>query len=200
MADVKFSCSIPQGFNFQKDSQETVGHLVSMKIGDGTPDIKSDLKLQRPGVDIKYDCVGVIESVSWAGGHGDPIEFACNISTYNRQKIDLLRHQKLKNTELKIKFAVWNYDPLAKKFFMCNASWGEGATAPVELNGLIRKEGDKLKMELPETKPATDVASPENWKLNFSIMPYTDEEQKILYATGDGEMKIIKPWGAKVAK
>jgi hypothetical protein len=200
MADVKFGCSIVQGFNLQKDSQEAVGHLISMKIGDGTPETKSDIKLQIPGSDTHEDCVGVIENVSWAGGHGDPIEVACNISTYNRQKIDLLRHQKLKNTNLEIKFAVWNYDPLAKKFFYCMAGWGEGATAPVLLKGLIRKEGDKLKMEIPETKPATDVASPENWKCNFAIMPFTDEEQKILYATGDGDMKIIKPWGVKVTK
>ncbi|MEZ0227526.1 MAG: hypothetical protein ACAI25_02800 [Planctomycetota bacterium] len=199
MADVKFSCSIPQGFNYQKDSQETVGHLVSMQIGDNSTVIKSDLKLQKPGTDIKYDCVGVIENVTWNGGHGDPIDFACNVSTLNRQKIDLLRHLKLKNTELKIKFEVWQYDPLNKKYFTCMAGWEEGGTAPVVLDGLIKKESDKLKLEMPETKPATEIVSPENWKLNFSIMPTTEKEQKILYATAD-QMNVAKAWGVKVTK
>jgi hypothetical protein len=197
MADIKFSCDVEQGFNFQKDNQKTVGHLISVKIGAGDPEIKSDMKVEIPTSDgEKQDVVGVMESFEWKGGHGDPIIINCQCSTFNKQKIELLRHKKLKNTELKLKFIIWQYDPVEKAYFIVCQN---GADGNPPLEGLIQK-GEPLQLLVDAAAPGTAVLNPENWKMTVGIMPKTEEAQSIYYATGSGDMKICKAWGVKVTK
>jgi len=199
MADIKFSCDVEQGFNFQKDAQKTVGHLIAMTIGANDPETKSDMKCELPTSESqeKEDVVGVMESFEWKGGHGDPIIINCQISTYNKQKLELLRHKKLKNTELKLKFIIWQYDPTTKTWFIACSNGADGNPA---LEGLIQK-GEPLNLVVDAAAPGSAVLSPENWKLTVGIMPKTEEAQTIMYATGSGgTMKIIKAWGVKVTK
>ena len=46
MAALSYNCSVSQGFNFVKDSQTLVGHIVSCQIGDESFD--SDIQVQDP--------------------------------------------------------------------------------------------------------------------------------------------------------
>src|SRR6266404_3117831 len=100
MAEITFpQLDIGQGFNFQKDSQQRIGFIESLKIGQGTGDTATpaDMQIEWPDGTGKKRVFAVLNSMSWAGGHGDPIKFNGNVSAKNKAVIELLRHQKLSN-------------------------------------------------------------------------------------------------------
>ena len=78
MASSSYSCSIAQGYNFEKDKQVLVGHLMSITIG-GVK-LEADTTVTSP-TDLKNDVklVGVIEEIHWQGGYANPLYINCNI-------------------------------------------------------------------------------------------------------------------------
>ncbi len=80
MAELSYSCSVEQGFNFEKDAQDMVGHINKLKIAD--KEMAEDLGVTNPEeiTGDKVKVVGVISGMHWNGGFADPIEFDCRIS------------------------------------------------------------------------------------------------------------------------
>src|SRR6516162_6568775 len=101
MAQVSFeSLDVEQGFNFNRDVQPTYGFLYTLQIGANSSKpvtIESDIEVFEPmdGGTAPHKVVGVLSSISWEGGQGDPIKFKAQVSTKNRQTIQYLLHEKL---------------------------------------------------------------------------------------------------------
>ena len=192
MAHLEVNCNVIQGFNFEKDSQGRIGHLVSLKIGD--TQYKADLKVQDPtkiGDDEgKVDVVGVISSIYWPGGHADPIYFNCRVTSQNKQISFVLQHNTMSKTDVEYSFIIYEYDPVNKVYFKHFHS------GQADLQGLVAKDGSNLNFNIGNEE-SMDVVSPKNFDLGVGVMP-KEEEQKIEVGVSN-TAKFVKKWGVTVA-
>jgi hypothetical protein len=190
MAESSYSCSVTQGFNFEKDAQQIVGHINYLKIGD--QEIKADINVTNPEDIAKtVKVVGVASDIFWAGGYADPIQFSCQVATENKNLISTLVHKTMANTEALLTFTIYDYDPMAKKFFKCFHTNDE------KLNCLINKAGGELEMEMA-TDESMEIVSPKNFQLNLGVMPQAEEMSLHVSVSVDG--KFAKKFGVAVAK
>jgi len=190
MAVSSYPCSVRQGFNFEKDQQVLVGHIVSCKVGNDQLD--ADLNLSNPEDQAKLVKVfGIVSYIGWNGGYADPIQFSCQVSTANKNKIATLTHKSLANTEVLFKFNVYDYDPKEKKYYKCFHS------NDAELKGLVLKSGGELVMQI-DMDQSTEVLSPRNYAFNLGVMPQ-DVNMEVHMAVSVSD-KFVKKWGVEVAK
>jgi len=188
MAAIEFdSLDIEQGFNFKQDIQKTIGHIVAWTVS--KQEIKADMKLKNPMDAIKTGnhVVGVLSSVTWGGGAGEPFAFKFNISTKNKQVIAKILHEQLTSTEVLLQFKVWDYDPVLKEWFVALNN------QDANLKCLIKKEDKDLKLALSKEPGA--IKSPENWGVELEVVaqPY---EQGIGFCVSKG-VNVAKIWGVE---
>ncbi|UOA10460.1 hypothetical protein [Methylobacter sp. S3L5C] len=191
MADSQYSCSIRQGFNFEKDAQVLVGHLVTMKIG--TQALGADIKVTNPtnfGVDNNLDVVGIISDIFWKGGYADPLQISFNVSNENAKLANIMKHTDLTDTTVVFQFAIYDFDPIAKKYYLAFYS------DTTDMNGLIFKQGGDLALDIG-SQPDSNVASPLNFQMYTGIMPQ-ESAQVIKFAVSDTD-KFVKTWGVAVS-
>ena len=189
MAETSLSCSVSQGFNFQKDEQDIVGHITLCKVGDDQFD--ADLNIADPEEASKEVKVfGVLSQIYWNGGYADPVQFSCQVSNANKVKIATLTHKSLANTEVLFQFNIYDYDPKEKKYYKCFHA------NDTDLKGLVMKSGGDLEMSI-DTDPGMEVVSPKNFNFNLSVMPQ-DLNMEIHVATSVSD-KFVKKWGVEVA-
>lgn len=185
-----YSCSVQQGFNFEKNEQVIVGHITYLKIGG--KELKADISVTDPeNVRIKRKVFGVLSAVYWNGGYADPVQFSLQISTDNKNTIAAMQHKSLSNTEVEVEFNVYDYDPKAKKYFKAFHSNN------VRLKGLIQKSGGELAFRV-NMDQNMEVVSPKNYTLSIGVMPQ-DIFQNINLAVSVSN-KWVKAWGVTVAK
>ncbi len=189
MADINFSTSVSQGFNFQKDEQELVGHIVSCKIGD--TELEADLNVSDPADPTKLVKVfGVMSGIYWNGGYADALQFSCQVSNSNKVKLATLTHTSLSNTEVTFKFNIYDFDPKEKKYYMAFHA------NDTDLKGLVEKSGGSLSMNI-EMDQSMEVVSPKNFCFNLGVMPQ-DVDQQVHLAVSMSD-KFVKKWGVEVA-
>jgi len=190
MARSEYNCNIYQGFNFQKDQQVLIGHIVACKVGNDQFD--ADITVTDPN-DISKDVkvFGIVSSISWNGGYADAIQFGCQVSTKNKTKIATLVHKSLANTEVLFKFNVFDYDPKEKKYYKCFHS------NDADLKGLVMKASGDLAISIAMDQSA-EVLSPRNYAFALSVMPQ-DVNMEIHMAVSVSD-KFVKKWGVEVAK
>lgn len=190
MAELSFNCSVSQGFNFQKDQQPVVGHINTLKIGD--QEIKADLNVTDPeDVAKTVTVVGIANSIYWAGGYADPVQFSCQVSTASKKLLATLQHKSLSNTEVVFKFTIYEYDPTAKKYYKCFHTEGK------DVNGLIYKSGGSLAMNM-YTEESREIPSPKNYTFALGVMPQ-DKDMALQMAVSVTD-KFAKKWGVEVVK
>tara|TARA_R110002072_G_C7826174_1_gene523774 strand:+ start:110 stop:682 length:573 start_codon:yes stop_codon:yes gene_type:complete len=177
-----------QGFNFKKDKQDPVGFITKLTIGG--KEIKADLDTCKDPTSPSDSIVSVmvLDSFGWMTGVTDPINFTGRISVANKQTIAEMLLGTLTNTEVKINFSLFEYDPKAKKYF-------KSGFPNEELSCLLGKSGSDLNIYLSDD-PATEVQSPINYGFSIGITPQ-ETEQSITLATGD-QKNIVKSWGLTV--
>jgi hypothetical protein len=191
MASSNYNCSIKQGFNFEKDQQVLVGHLMSMTIG-GTA-LPADMTVTSP-TDLKNETklLGVISNISWEGGYTDPLYLNCNVSNDNQKLLLIMKHTNLLKTDVLLQFNIYAFDQVAKKYYLAfhnNAKDGKG---------LIMKSGGDLLLDIDERNDPT-VPSPLNYNFSIGIMPQ-EIAQALNFAVSDTD-KFVKTWGVtSVAK
>ena len=192
MAASSFACSVIQGFNFQKDSQQYVGHINSLKIGDGD-EFAKDIEVQDPSKikeGEKVKVVGVVSDIYWEGGFAQPISFNCQVSITNKKAASLLQHKEMSNTTVEFSFTIYEYDPVKKIFFKAFH------TNEKAINGLVLKHGGELDMAISMDE-SLDVPSPKNFAMYLGVMP-KEEAQDVQLAVSD-DAKFTKAWGVAVA-
>ena len=189
-ADNFYQCSVNQGFNFEKDQQDFVGHINNISIGGS--DLKSDLSVTDPeDVGNKVKVFGVMSNISWRGGYADPILFNSYISTENKNAIATLIHRTMSNTEVKFEFTVFSFDPNEKKYY--KAFHSDGA----RLAGLVNKSGGELDMYI-DMDQSTEVMSPRNHLFVIGIMP--EDIEQTLHLGFSCYDKFVKKWGVTVGE
>ncbi|WP_185236183.1 hypothetical protein [Teredinibacter franksiae] len=191
MASTSFSCSVNQGFNFEKDSQEVVGHLTSLKIGG--KEFAKDIEVMDPTAikdNTKIKVVGVLSGIFWNGGYADPLSFNCQVSTTNKQDSVVLQHSDLSDTNVEYGYVVYDYDPVEKVYYK---AFHNDTT---DLKGLVEKSGGELSLGI-EMDQSLEVVSPKNYGLYVGIMPQ-EEAQTIHYGVSNTG-KFTKAWGVTVA-
>lgn len=188
MAETNLSCSVEQGFNYQKDAQVLVGHITYLKIGD--QELKADLEVTDPENNANLvKVVGVANFVGWNGGYAEPVQFACQVSNANKVSVATLTHKSLSNTEVLFKFNIYDFDPGEKKYFKCFHS------GDVQLKGLVQKAGGSLEISIANDQ-SMEVVSPKNFTLQMGVMPQ-EVAQSIMMATSVSQ-KFVKKWGVAV--
>ncbi len=110
-------------------------------------------------------------------------------STANKQKIATLTYNEMTKIDVEYKFNIYDYDPLAKKYFLslsCKST---------KLEGILEKNGSELNLSVADDA-STEVQSPENYAFQVGIKPQP-EAQTLYVATGEGKV-IAKSWGLKL--
>jgi hypothetical protein len=189
----KAKCDVKQAFDYEKDQQKSVGHILSLKIGD--LELAKDLELTKPLPAQKFPkqkVVAAIEELTWDGGAASPMSCTCWISVHNKQKISEVLHTALGKTDVYFNFVVWEYDSVKTDFFQTFFPADE-----VDLKCLLVKEDKNLQLQLDEESgPNSEVTAPEIWKLTFKVRPQS-QAQNIKLATKSGA-PFVKTWGITV--
>ncbi len=192
MAELSYPCSLQQAFNFEKDKQLLVGHLVKLKIG--TVQLAEDTKLADP-TSTSYattDMVGPISSFYWTGGFADPIHIMCNVSTENQQSISMLTHTNLQDTTVKVQLIIYAFDQVAKVYYKAFMT-GASADSASEFDGLILKQGGELVLNIASDNDMT-VPAPLNYQMQIGIMPKAKDGVAFQLAVSNSA-KFAKKWG-----
>lgn len=188
MAESSFNCDVRQGFNFEKDSQVTIGHINYLKIGD--KEMKSDFTVTDPeDVTKTIKIFGIASAIYWQGGYADPVQLSCQVSVDNKNQIATLLHKAMSNTEVELQFTIYDYDPKQKKYYQCFH------TNAVKLKCLVHKSGGELAMAL-DMDASSEVVSPKNHRFSLGSMPQ-DVQQEIHLAVSVSD-KFVKQFGIEV--
>ena len=190
MAEMNFYCSAEQGFNFKKDEQVVVGHLLTCKVGDQK--LEADLEVTDPEDNTKnVSVVGVMTSISWAGGYAQPIMLDCQVSNKNKVSLASLTMKTLSSTNLNLAFNIYNYDPAAKKYFKAFHTDGK------DLNALILKSGGSLAIQIA-TEASSEVESPKNFSFGLGAMPMEQSQEQQVFLATSVTNKLVMRWGVPV--
>ncbi len=180
-----------QGFNFKKDKQTPVGYILSLKVGG--QEIKADQETikdpENPDKALSDKVVAVLNHALWHTGVTDAFYFSGQISTANKQLLASMLLGKMVDMTVEFKFVVYEYDPLAKKYF-------KSMMVDKALKGLLEKNGDEMNIAVADD-PSHEVQSPKNFTLQIGIKPQ-NTEQSVNIATASGK-NIVKQWGVTEA-
>ena len=189
MAEVSYSCDVSQGFNFQKDAQDLVGHINKLKVAG--KELAADMAVTNPA-DVtgdKVKVVGVVSGIFWGGGYADSIQFSCQVSNPNKKTLSVLTQMEMANTMVEFVFTIYDYDPDEKKYYKCFHS------NDAALKGLVEKSGGRLSISI-DADQSQEVMSPKNFTMQLGVMP-EDLEQDTHMAISVSD-KMVKRWGVTV--
>jgi len=176
-----------QGFNFKKDKQTPVGFITSITVGGIalTADQETIYDPEQPDKVLATKCVGVLSSYLWETGATDALYLSAQISTTNKQSIATMLLGTFSNIEVVMKYVIYEYDPIAKKYFKSNF-------VDADLNGILEKNGDRLNIAVADNE-SREVQSPKNFTFQIGVKPKTIE-QSINVAAASSK-NIVKKWG-----
>ncbi|MDP3278638.1 MAG: hypothetical protein Q8Q09_25840 [Deltaproteobacteria bacterium] len=188
MPEFRRPLDIYQGYNYKKDKQTPVGYITKMTIGETAVAADQTCKdPTNPTQDLKV--VAVLSDVLWQTGVTDAVYLSGQVSTANRQSLALMVYNTLVNINVVFQFSVYDYDPLAKKYFLAFHS------NSTDMKGLLEKRGDELNLSVADDV-SSEVQSPENYSLSIGIKPQPSA-QALHIATGD-QKNVVKSWGLAV--
>ena len=189
MAEFSKNCDIFQGYNYKKDVQTPVGYITKIKIGD--VELKADQTVKdplSPENDLKV--VAVLSGAMWGLGPTDAVYLSGQVSVGSKQSCVELVYRSLTKVEVVFQFCVYDYDPVAKKYFKCLQC------SDTDLKGILEKNGQDLNLGVSDDK-STEVQSPENYAFSVGIKAQP-EAQTMTVAAGD-QKNVVKNWGIAVA-
>ena len=154
----------------------------------------ADLVIDTSITPSKLTCVGIIETLSWAGGVGDPISISAFISSENAQQIKAKLQTTLKTTSIKhLSWWIVNFDEE-------NKAWFEECYPkdPTHITGQLNAAGTTVRLSVDND--ATKVASNIDvnvYRVYLEVVPAANST----YVLGFGisqQKKHVKAWGLKV--
>lgn len=188
MPEYRRILDIYQGYNYKKDKQTPVGFITKMTLA-GT-ELAVDQSCKDPtNPDNELKVVAVLSDVLWETGVTDAVYFSGQISVTNRQNVAALVFNSLTSVEVIYQFTVYDYDPVAKKYFKAFHA------AETDMNGLLEKKGDELNVSVADDA-STEVQSPLNYAFQTGVKPQPSA-QTLHIATAD-QKPVAKAWGLAV--
>lgn len=178
------SLDVYQGFNFRKDKQTNIGFINSIKIG--TVTLATDIVAKDPmAPTTDLSVVAVISDFVWGSGTTDGLYINGQICIANKQSVAVLLFSDLSNVTVEVQLTIYEYDPLAKKYF-------KSFSSEAVLKGLVEKQGDELALNTAD-EPSAEVQSPKNFAFSIGIKP-EPLEQSITLGFADTK-NVVKQWG-----
>lgn len=184
MPAVNKKCDVSQGYNFNRDSQSAVGHLLKLKIAE--KQFEADQKVKSPIDEADIQVVAVLDSWYWEGGAADPFSMSGMFSEENKAELGTLLHTDLRNTEVLISFTVYEYYGKTKKYYK------SVHTNDTDMKTLIEKSGSG-DLAIFIADQTTKISGLELYHFSISVAPQR-EEQDLHIATTD-TAKLVKKWG-----
>lgn len=189
MPEYRRALDVYQGYNFKKDKQTPVGYITSMKVAGTT--LTADQTCKDPtNATSDLKCVAVLSEILWEIGVTDAVYFHGQISATNRQNVASIVINDLASVEVVFQFSVYDYDPVAKKYYLafhCSST---------DMNGILEKRGDELNISVADDA-STEVQSPINYSFAIGIKPQPSA-QVLHIATAD-QKTVAKSWGLAVS-
>jgi hypothetical protein len=167
---------------------------VFTPFGTGADPTYSELKLSGAGKD-QFTVTGIIESLTYNGGVGDPICVSAYISAQNAEIIKGKMKGTLKTTVVKsLSWWICNFDEE-------NKSWFEEAypKEPTKVAGQLNAPGGKdIRLQVADdpTKVAQNV-DVNVYSLYFEVVPAANQVYSLHFATSR-ETKFVRNWGLKI--
>jgi hypothetical protein len=189
MPQIRKVCDVYQGYNYKKDKQTTVGFVTAIKLGDTALAADQTTCKDPTNPTTNVAVVVVLSDVLWELGVTDAVYFSGQISTANKQTVLGLLYNTMVNVLVTFNFDIYEYDPLAKKYFKVFTSAG------TVMNGILEKRGEDINLTVADDA-STQVQSPENYAFSVGIKPQPSA-QTLTIATGDTK-NIVKAWGLTV--
>jgi hypothetical protein len=169
--ELRYETHSDQAFHWERDIQGPVGHVTKFQIS--SKDFPKDLQLVNPLITSGSNATtvaGVIDKIGWNGRPGGKLELDFVVSTSNRRELLTLLHSAgggdLESATVTLGFVVYDYDPLAKKYFKAFHTGGTPITGVIEtgsgdhqLEGLDEEEAEDHRAQEREIK---DVESGED--------------------------------------
>jgi hypothetical protein len=155
MATYSRTLDAKQGFNFKKDQQMPMGFMTMLKIGTEVFDRDftvnspmaaspgSGIVTQATATTGALTVVGVLKSVSWALGDTDSLDFEGVCSIQSKQRMSSLVFASMIDVDCEVGFVVYEYDPLAKKYYAAFSNKAQAATddsGGSSVRGQIKKD------------------------------------------------------------
>ncbi len=188
MPEYRRSLDLYQGYNFKKDKQTPVGFITKLQIG--AQALAVDQTVQDPTNPTQaLQVVGVMSSVLWETGLTDSVYLSAQVSLANQQDVARMVITSLTNIEVVFQFWVYDFDPVAKRYFLAFHS------NRTDMNGLLEKRGEELNLSVADD-PSTEVQSPVNYAIQVGIKPQP-AAQALHIATAD-QKNVVKSWGIPV--
>lgn len=189
MARYRGNLDIEQGYHYTKYKQTPVGFITKLQIG--TESLAADQTVKDPTNPTQdLQVVGVLSGVLWESGVTDAIYFAAQISGTDRQAVARLVMTELTNVPVVFQFSIYDFDQIAKKYFLAFHS------NSTDMNGVIEYRGDELNIAVADD-PSTEVTSPENYAFEIGITPQASA-QTLHIATAE-QKGVVKSWGLAVS-
>jgi hypothetical protein len=191
-----------QGYNFKKDKQTPLGHVVSLTIAGVT--LAADQSVGNPLTpdSAPSSVVGVFTHVLWETAATDPIHLAFQVSAANRQTLMalLLGSSSTSVPTARVSFVVYEYDPLAKRYFEAYKP-APAVTSTVTvgtLSAVVERQGGDMSISVADD-PSEEVQSPRNFAVQLTLLPPSGgSAQPVQIATAVSK-KVNKAWGPMTA-
>jgi len=185
MPEYRKSLDVYQGYNYKKDKQTPVGFITKMTVG-GTK-LTADQTCKdptNPTTDLK--AVAVLSGILWETGVTDAVYLSGQISAPNKQEVALLVINNLTAVDVVYQFSVYDYDPVAKKYFLAFHS------NQTDMNGLLEKRGEELNVSVTDD-PSNEVQSPINYAFQIGVKPQPSAQA--LHIATANQKNVVKSWG-----
>lgn len=189
-AGFAFECSVFQGFNFQKDRQNNVGFIESLKI-DGI-ELKPDLTVVNPvALEKQIKIAAVISDLEWNGESFDPVLINANISTENKNSLVSILKKAQPKPEIEASFSIYSYDPQSKKYFK------SFYTDAKKLSCTLLNNSGELALTVENT-PSAEIKSPAIHRFSIGFLPQRKNMQ--IHIAINEQARMVKPFGNKSAR
>jgi hypothetical protein len=204
------SCNWKAGFVMDPNKKQRVGYLVHFQGLNMNEYLKQDVEVFTPFTHAespqykevtldkekgKVTCVGVIESLSYAGGVGDPLCISAYISAQNAEMLAGKMKTTLDTNVVK-KLAWWicNFDEE-------NKVWFEEAYPidPTTVVGQINAPGGsdlRISVSQEPTKVASNIDT-NVYNIYAEVIPAANATYAFHFATSS-KTKYVRNWGLKV--
>jgi hypothetical protein len=200
------SCNWANGFVMDPNKKDPVGYLTAFTgLGTQVGALAQDLEVfcpctglspSYPGIAIteeRVKAVGIIESITWGGGVGDPWCFSVYISGVNQQKIAAAMKNTFDSTKIdKLSWWVGDFDTVKK-------NWYERVYPKADdMKGMLNAQGGKMKINL-DTEGVKVHANVDAkvFSFYFEVVPAANVLTAINFATGV-QNNSVKNWGLKI--
>ena len=187
MSPVDLTADVAQGFDLREGAAVQLCYVTSLKIGD--VELDADITVKDPesdGFRSDLQVVGISSFTGWTTMPTDPVNVVTQVSETAKNRLYAVRS---KPNNVDFKFACYNYDPAAKRYFK---SFHTGDTTMLGM--VAGGEGD-LKIHL-QLVPSRAVKERRLYELSIGIAPRTGEakQQALRYAESVLD-KLVMQWG-----